>query len=122
MAKAGLKKQEKKKEAKARKRAEVIMKVRCGLITASRAAKILGVSRKTYYKWEQRGLSALLTGLEDQPAGRPEQSEESRQEVEYERRLAEMQREKALLKQKIELKDLLAGMKREPTSSRTKKK
>ena len=55
-----------------RHRAEVIMKVRCGLMTATQAAKELGISRKTYYKWEQRGLEALLGGLEDQPSGRPE--------------------------------------------------
>ena len=41
----------------ARLRAEVIMKVRCGLLTAQQAAEHLGVSRKTYYKWEERGLS-----------------------------------------------------------------
>ena len=33
----------------ARLRAEVIMKVRCGLMTAQQAAEQLGVSRKTYY-------------------------------------------------------------------------
>jgi excisionase family DNA binding protein len=43
-------------QEKARLRAEVIMKVRCGLMTAQQAAEYLGVSRKTYYKWEQRGL------------------------------------------------------------------
>lgn len=32
------------------------MKVRCGLMTARQAAKQLGVSSKTFYKWEQRGL------------------------------------------------------------------
>jgi len=119
MVKASLKKR---KEARARKRAEAIMKVRCGLITASRAAKILGVSRKTYYKWEQRGLSALLTGLEDQPAGRPEQSEASRQEAEFESRLSDLQRENTVLKQRIELKDLLAEMKVRSNTDRTKKK
>ena len=56
----------------ARQRAEVTMKVRCGLRTASQAARQLGVSRKTYYKWEERGLSALLGSLEDQSAGRPQ--------------------------------------------------
>jgi hypothetical protein len=44
-------------QEKARLRAEVIMKVRCGLMTAQQAAEQLGVSRKTYYQWEERGLS-----------------------------------------------------------------
>ena len=45
------------------------MKVRCGLMNASQAAEQLGISRKTYYKWEQRALSAMLEGLTDQPPG-----------------------------------------------------
>lgn len=57
--------------AHVRKRAEVIMKVRCGLLSATQAAKELGVSRKTYYKWEKRGLSALLDGLAEKDSGRP---------------------------------------------------
>jgi hypothetical protein len=48
-------------QEKARLRAEVIMKVRCGLMTAQQAACHLGVSRKTYYKWEERGLAGLLS-------------------------------------------------------------
>ena len=55
----------------ARLRAEMIMKVRCGLLTARQAADRLGVSRKTFYKWEERGLSALLDSVTDQPPGRP---------------------------------------------------
>jgi DNA-binding transcriptional regulator YiaG len=55
-------------QQRSRLRAEMIMKVRCGLITAQQAADRLGVSRKTYYKWEQRGLSALLDGVADQRA------------------------------------------------------
>jgi DNA-binding XRE family transcriptional regulator len=51
----------------ARLRAELIMKVRCGLLTARQAADRMGVSRKTFYKWEQRGLNALL-GQCDRPA------------------------------------------------------
>jgi transposase len=57
----------------ARQRAEIIMKVRCGLVTVRQAAEQLGVSRKTYYKWEERGLTALLGSLTDQPSGRPSQ-------------------------------------------------
>jgi transposase len=54
----------------ARLRAEMIMKVRCGLLTARQAADRMGVSRKTFYKWEQRGLNALLDSVTDQPPGR----------------------------------------------------
>ena len=65
----------------ARQRAEIIMKVRCGLLTATQAAQLLHVSRKTYYKWEQRGLAALLEGVQDQEGGRPETPAEQTQKA-----------------------------------------
>ena len=105
----------------ARHRAEVIMKVRCGLMNASQAAQQLGVSRKTYYKWEQRGLSAMLTGLEDQPPGRPSQPVDSQQQA-LERKLAQAQRDNALLKHKMQLKDVLTDLKLAPGMDRAKKK
>jgi transposase-like protein len=57
--------------AKAKQRAEVILQVRSGQLTAKAAAQVLGISRQQYYQWEQRALSALLTSLADQPTGRP---------------------------------------------------
>lgn len=54
-----------------RQRAEMILKVRGGQITAQEAARALGISRKTYYKWEQRGLAAMLEGLCERSSGRP---------------------------------------------------
>lgn len=55
----------------ARRRAEVIVKVRSGQLSATAGAELLGVSRKTYYEWEARGLGAMLQQLEDQEPGRP---------------------------------------------------
>lgn len=57
--------------ALARQRALVIMKVRSGQMTATQGARELGVSRKTYYEWEQRGLSGLMEALTDGAPGRP---------------------------------------------------
>ena len=105
----------------ARHRAEVIMKVRCGLMSASQAANQLGVSRKTYYKWEQRGLGALLSGLEDQPHGRPCQPVDSQRQA-LEKQLEQAHRDNALLKHKMELKDVLTDLKLVPGMNRAKKK
>jgi len=58
-------------KAKQRQKAELILKVRAGLMSASEAAAQLGVSRKTYYKWEKRGLAAMLEGLCERSSGRP---------------------------------------------------
>jgi len=58
-------------QALARQRAQLIMQVRSGLLTAQEAARQLGVSRKTYYKWERRALAAMVEALADREAGRP---------------------------------------------------
>ncbi len=76
----------------ARLRAELIMKVRCGLMTARQAAKQLGISRKTFYKWEQRGLSALLEGVTDLHPGRPPDSSYNPCQI-LEKQLLEAKRE-----------------------------
>ncbi len=52
-------------------RASLILQVRTGQITALEAARQLGISRQAFYKWEKRGLEALLNALQDQPPGRP---------------------------------------------------
>ncbi len=106
----------------ARLRAEMIMKVRCGLLTARQAADRLGVSRKTFYKWETRGLSALLDSVTDQPPGRPSHpSDDHRQWLE--KQLQDANRQIELLNHKMALKDVLMDLKLPQTGSdRTKKK
>ncbi len=107
-------------QTKAMERAQLIMKVRCGLMTAAAAAAQLGVSRKTYYKWEQRGLSALLSGLSDQDPGRPENQQDPARAV-LEKQMADLQKENRLLEQKMILKDLAAEFDIR-SKDRTKKK
>src|SRR4030042_2471 len=55
----------------ARERALVILQVRSGALTVREGAKLLGVSRKTYYEWEEKSLKAMALALENHPAGRP---------------------------------------------------
>ena len=43
----------------ARDRAAIILQVRSGALTAVEGAERLGVSRKTYYEWEDRALQAM---------------------------------------------------------------
>jgi len=105
----------------ARLRAEVIMKVRCGLMTAREAACLLGVSRKTYYKWEQRGLAGLLSSLTDQASGRPCQPVDS-QKQSLQQQLENAHRECAILKHKMALQDVLTELKFSPGISRAGKK
>jgi transposase-like protein len=109
------------KTTQAMLRAQLIMKVRCGLITAAEAAKQLGVSRKTYYKWEQRGLVALLEGLSDQDPGRPEKPDDPVQKA-LENQLSQLRQENRLLEQKMILKDLAAEFDIRSQKDRKKKK
>ena len=97
------------------------MKVRCGLMSASQAAEQLGISRKSYYKWEQRALSAMLSGLTDQPRGRPSQPVDTKKQA-LEEQLQQLRRDNELLKHKMALKDVLTDLKLEPGMDRTKKK
>lgn len=94
-------------EIKARQRAEIIMKVRSGLMTATEGAAALGISRKTYYKWENRALGAMLDGLENRDTGRPELRGPLQNEIELSKKVEELQREKELLEKKIELSGLV---------------
>lgn len=50
---------------------ETIIQVRAGLLTATAAADRLGISRKTYYQWESRALTAMLAALQPGQPGRP---------------------------------------------------
>lgn len=76
-------------------------------MTATQGAAALGISRKTYYKWENRALGAMLGGLEDRDCGRPELPDPLQNEIDLKRHIEQLQREKELLEQKIELKDLI---------------
>jgi transposase len=105
----------------ARLRAELIMKVRCGLMTARQAAEQLGVSRKTYYKWEERGLAGLLSSLTDQASGRPCQPADSEKQS-LERQLEQAHRDNAILQHKMVLQEVLTDLRFKPGISRAEKK
>jgi hypothetical protein len=98
------------------------MKVRCGLMKATEAAALLGISRKTYYKREKRGLEGLLTGLEEKTAGRPEAEAQNSAQLELEKQLAQVQRDNELLQKKLQLKDLVHQMQLKPQQDGAKKK
>ena len=95
-------------EREARLRAELILKVRAGVMSAAEAAKQLGVSRKTYYKWEKRGLAAMLQGLCGRSSGRPaSQTDEEKEQLR--RKVSELERELQGRQQSEELRSLLRG-------------
>jgi transposase len=92
----------------ARDRALVILQVRSGLLTAKEGAKLLGVSRKTYYEWEERSLKAMALALENRPAGRPSVPVDEEKEGLRER-IQELEKKLYLAEKTIEVKELLAA-------------
>ena len=91
----------------ARQRALVVLQVRSGVLTAREGAKLLGVSRKTYYEWEERSLQAMALALENRPAGRPPVALDEEKETLRER-VQELEKKLDLAEKTIEVKELLA--------------
>src|SRR5208283_2881148 len=105
--KRGQHKKEKEQEL-ARKRALVILQVRSGTLTAKEGAKLLGVSRKTYYEWEEKSLKAMAQALENHAAGRPPVPIDPEKETLREQ-IRELEKELDLAKKTIEVKELLGA-------------
>ena len=97
-------------QALARQRAQLIMQVRSGLLNAQEAARQLGISRKTYYKWERRALAAMVEALGNREAGRrplpidPEKQALERQAQELQAKL-EVLEQTEQIRQRLELLD-----------------
>jgi transposase len=99
----------KEKEQKlARERALVILQVHGGTLTAKQGAQLLGVSRKTYYEWEEKSLKAMALALENRPPGRPPTLMDPEKEALRER-IQELEKKLDLAEQTIEVKELLGA-------------
>ena len=92
----------------ARERALVILQVRSGALTAKEGAKLLGVSRKTYYDWEEKSLRAMALALENHPAGRPPVPVDEEKETLRER-IQALEKKLDLAEKTIEVKELLGA-------------
>jgi len=92
----------------ARERAAVILMVRSGKLTATEGAERLGISRKTYYEWEDRALKAMAEALENQAPGRPPSPFDPEKE-ELQREVVDLKKKLLLAEQTIEVKDLLTA-------------
>jgi transposase len=92
----------------ARQRALVILQVHGGTLTAKQGAKLLGVSRKTYYEWEEKSLRAMALALENRPSGRPPLPVDPEKELLRER-IQELEKKLDLAEKTIEVKELLGA-------------
>jgi transposase len=108
-----------KDKERARERASVVFAVRSGQITAEEGARRLGVSRKTYYEWENRALQAMTDAMEDKAPGRPlTQVDEEKQRLQKEN--AELKKQLFVAQKKVEVRDMLHAY--ELHIAKTKKK
>ena len=96
----------KKEQKLARERALVILQVRSGALTAKEGAQLLGVSRKTYYEWEEKSLKAMALALENRPGGRPPTPVDEEKEALRER-IRELEEKLYLAEKSIKVKELL---------------
>ena len=92
----------------ARERAAIILQVRSGALSVSEGAERLGISRKTYYEWEDRALKAMALALENHSPGRPPVPVDEEKE-ELQRKIRDLEKKLVLAEQTIEVKDLLSA-------------
>lgn len=92
----------------ARERALVILQVRGGLLTVKEGARLLRVSRKTYYEWEERSLKAMALALENRRSGRPFVPIDEEKER-LQGQIQELEKKLYLAEKTIEVKELLAA-------------
>jgi transposase len=93
-------------QALARQRAQLIMQVRSGVLSAQEAARQLGISRKTYYKWERRALAAMVAALGNREPGRPPLPIDAEKEA-LQRQTRELQAKLEVLEQTEQIRQRL---------------
>ena len=92
----------------ARERASIILQVRSGALTATEGAERLGISRKTYYEWEDRALKAMALALENHSPGRPSVPPDAEKE-DLQSKVRDLEKRLYLAEKTIEVKDLLSA-------------
>jgi hypothetical protein len=104
-------------------RAALILQVRSGQLTATAAARQMGLSRQRYYQWEKRALRAMLQALEDRPKGRPSRSRPDREKLSLKRKVKELEKQLRRFQLKEKLRARLHKLKESlPKSGGSSKK
>ena len=91
-----------------RERAAIILQVRSGALTVTEGAERLGISRKTYYEWEDRALTAMAQALENHSPGRARVPVDPEKE-ELQGKVQELEKKLYLAEKTIEVRDLLTA-------------
>ncbi|WP_366929647.1 helix-turn-helix domain-containing protein [uncultured Thiodictyon sp.] len=93
-----------------RRRAEVILQVRSGRITATEGAGLLEISRKSYYQWEERALQAMLAALTDGSPGRPPGPRTDPENLRLKQQVQELENRLKMIEEVHELRAMMADL------------
>ena len=104
-----------------RERTAVIMKVQGGLLTATDAAKQLGVSRKTYYELEAKALSGLMQAINPGQTGRPKNAVDPEKQA-MAKEIELLKQQVALNQMKLKIRDLFKELNGPEKTTKTLKK
>jgi transposase-like protein len=87
-------------------RQRVILEHLSGRLTATQAALELGVSRKTFYEWLERALSAMRSALVDRPGGRPAKALDPEKD-QLREELAILEKERLVLESRLRIQEAM---------------
>jgi transposase len=93
---------------KARERLSVVMRVLSGQLSVTEAAATLGISRKSYYEWQERALAGMQEALTNRPAGRKPAPVDAEKE-QLREQVRTLSDELDLARKTIEVKNILAA-------------
>jgi DNA-binding XRE family transcriptional regulator len=89
-------------------------------LTATQAAEHLGISRKSYYQWEQRALAALLQSLEKRPTGRPRRVPD-RTSLRLQRQICKLERQLQKAQRLVKLRGILRRLDRQVANKKNRR-
>jgi transposase len=104
-----------------RERTSVIMKVQAGLLTATEGAKMLKVSRKTYYELEAKALSGMMQAIQPGKTGRPQTAVDPEKDAMAEE-IKTLKQRVALNQMKLNIRDLFKELSGSESKTTTVKK
>ena len=105
----------------AQERARIILQVRSGQMTARDGARLLGISRKTYYQWEKRALHGMLSQLTQLPPGRPPKTSHPKVAA-LQAKIRDLEAKLKLTRQIAKVRGILMDLQRTRDQANSKKK
>jgi transposase len=93
---------------KAKERLSMVVRVLSGQMTATKAAAALGISRKSYYEWQDRALAGMQEALTDRPAGRKAAPVDAEKE-QLKEQVETLSMKLELARKTIEVKNIIAA-------------